>query len=1016
MGPSQDSLDGTYIRFYSSPLGGELHGCSYYHFLHGASSPEQMVIAAKQSGLEYLCLQDRDGFYGATEFAEAAREHDISPVWGAELSLDYAVLSCICKNPHGYQRLSALISHAHMTGTADTVVYPSLKEIAQWLDDSCYILVHHQWIPRLAELIDAFGRHNIVLEYVVSFLPDDADQYRNLDAARAKFGTDIQFIITAQPEAATVADGPIAQLKQSLARRETVSESYTQLHPAGARWVRTVSEMAAVLPKHLHQGFQTAQQLAQACSFPLKLVSANLPKWQTPPGHDENSWLAKCVWQRFPKRYRSRDAATAAQARAQITHELAVIQELGFAGYFLIVMDLVDYAKRNNILCQGRGSAANSTVCFTLGITNVEPITAGLLFERFLSVDREGPPDIDIDFESGRREEVIQYVFATYGRNNAAQVANVITYQRKGAVRDIGRVLGFPQGIIDQWSRGVQAPPSYVEDLAQRLLEHPRHLGIHAGGMVICDRPLADVVPIQWARKQRRSIVQWDKEGCATAGLVKFDLLGLGMLEALHVMVDLVAKHYGVTIQLWDLDMRDPGVYRMLSAGDSVGVFQVESRAQMSMLPRLRPQCFFDLVVEVALVRPGPIQGESVHPYLRRRNGEEPITYEHPVLEKALGKTLGIPLFQEQLMQIAVDAAGLTAGEADQLRRAMGAKRSEERMQRLKQRFYQGLQTTNGIQGAAADSLWQKILAFATYGFPESHAQSFAAIVYFSAWMKYHYPLAFYVGLLRCQPMGFYSPQSLLADARRHGISILPVDIAASQVATTIEGDAIRLGFHHIQGLAHPEKLEVDTPFRDMADVARRTGFGVHQLEILAKAGVFRSWGLNHRQALWQAGIAATEQPDMLPGLSMVQSPPLPGLSLQELIAAELHSTGVTHDRHPMSIWRESFTTRQVVPADQLRIQEDGKRICVAGIVTHRQRPSSAHNVVFLSLEDETGLINIVVKAPVWQKYKGCANTAPALIVRGIIQNRTGAAAVIADRIEILENVAAIATHARNYR
>ena len=492
----------------------------------------------------------------------------------------------------------------------------------------------------------------------------------------------------------------------------------------------------------------------------------------------------------------------------QIDHELAMIEQLNFPGYFLIVWDIVEFCRRNDIYCQGRGSAANSAVCYALGITKADAVALDLLFERFLSPERDGPPDIDLDIESDRREEVIQYVYERYGRDNAAQVANVITYRARSSVRDMAKALGYATGQQDAWSKQIDRwgsvadsdtqrdstgaidhdIPAPVLDLAAQVENFPRHLGIHSGGMVICDRPVVEVCPVEWGRMENRSVLQWDKDDCARVGLVKFDLLGLGMLSALHYSIDMINEGRGDDAEQMDLATipQDDEVYDMLCRADSVGVFQVESRAQMATLPRLRPRYFYDLVVEVALIRPGPIQGGSVHPYIRRRNGQEPVTYLHPLLEKSLAKTLGIPLFQEQLMQMAIDVAGFTAAEADELRQAMGAKRSAERMDSLRARFYDGM-ADRGITGAVADEIWDKLAAFANFGFPESHSVSFAYLVYASAWIKRHHPAAFCAGLLNAQPMGFYSPHSLVQDARRHGVEVHTPDINASAAKATLE-------------------------------------------------------------------------------------------------------------------------------------------------------------------------------------------------------------------------------------
>src|SRR3954464_10444704 len=531
---------------------------------------------------------------------------------------------------------------------------------------------------------------------------------------------------------------------------------------------------------------ERAAVLGRECAFDLHLVAPRLPDFPMPPRHNEMSWLRALTYKGALLRYGSRAAERVPGAYRQIDYELDMIDKLGFAGYFLIVWDIVEFCNRNGIFCQGRGSAANSAVCFALGITNADAVKLGLLFERFLSPERDGPPDIDVDIESDRREEAIQYVYGRYGRDKAAQVANVITYRPRSAVRDMGKALGHAMGQLDAWSKQVDhwGPMSATHDhdipddvmaLARQVQDFPRHLGIHSGGMVICDRPVVEVCPVEWGRMQNRTVLQWDKDDCAAVGLVKFDLLGLGMLSSLHYVVDLVREFHGVHVDLGTIP-QDSDVYDMLCEADSVGVFQVESRAQMATLPRLRPRMFYDLVVEVALIRPGPIQGGSVHPYIRRRNGREEVRYLHPLLEKNLAKTLGVPLFQEQLMQMAIDVAGCTGAEADQLRQAMGSKRSRQRMERLRIRLYEGM-AERGITGDVADAIYEKLAAFANFGFPESHSVSFAYLVYSSARFKHHYPAAFCASLINAQPMGFWSTHTLVQDARRHGVVVHRADV-----------------------------------------------------------------------------------------------------------------------------------------------------------------------------------------------------------------------------------------------
>ncbi|MDO5031228.1 error-prone DNA polymerase [Corynebacterium sp.] len=1007
---------GAVRRGRSSVPFAELHAVSSYSFLQGASEPEELVARAVELGLEGLALVDRDGFYGLMKFAEAAATVGLPAVFGAELSVGPAPLTVLARTPEGYRRLSRLIARARMdAGEKGGVAYPPLEEIAAQLQEECLFLLDWRWMERIDDVLERIKIDSMVLEYACTMTPQDADHHLMLD----KYNN-MRAIATARPAAATRQRARLAAAKQALAQRLSVAEAAPSAHPMGAGWLRSGEQMRQMLPDRPELIAETVQVL-QECSFTWEALAPNLPDCAVPEGHTEMSWLEHLTWQRAERRYASRPADVRERAWEQIRYELGVIGQLGFPGYFLIVCDLVDFCKRENILCQGRGSAANSAVCFALGITNAEPISAGLLFERFLSPDRDGPPDIDIDIESGRREEVIQYVYDTHGRERAAQVANVITYRRKGATRDAARALGYPQGAADSWSKGLSQPPSDVEKLAEQFLGQPRHLGIHSGGMVLCDRPIADVVPTEWARMEGRSVLQWDKDDCAAAGLVKFDLLGLGMLEALHHMIDLVRETTGEEINLWELDLADPAVYEMLCQADAVGVFQVESRAQLSTLPRLKPRVFFDLVVEVALIRPGPIQGGSVHPYLRRRDGREPVTYDHPVLEKSLGKTLGIPLFQEQLMQIAVDAAGFSGAEADDLRRAMGSKRSPARMAALKQRFYDGLKATNGIEGEVADRLWNKIVAFAAYGFPESHSQSFASLVYFSAWFKRYYPAEFCMGLLRAQPMGFYSPQSLIQDARRHGVRIFPLDVNASGTqarpekypraglgdAPTTDAVGIRLGLNLINGLGEKaaERIEAaaaQRPFSDIADLSRRADLSVEHVEALAAAGALDCFGVTRRQALWQAGVAATERAGMLPGLSAIDAPALPGMSAFELMAADVAASGVTHNAQPMELVRAALDRDDIRTAVQLHEVPDGTRVRIAGIITHRQRPRTASGVTFLGMEDETGLMNVMVSPGLWERHKVLARTSKALVVRGIVHNASGAVTVSADKFEPL--------------
>jgi error-prone DNA polymerase len=776
-----------------------------------------------------------------------------------------------------------------------------------------------------------------------------------------------------------------------------------------------------------------AADLGEQCAFGLALIAPQLPPFDVPAGHTEDSWLRQLTMAGARDRYGPVDSAP--RAYSQIEHELKVIAQLTFPGYFLVVHDIARFCRQNNILCQGRGSAANSAVCYALGVTAVDPVANELLFERFLSPARDGPPDIDMDIESDQREKVIQYVYDKYGRDYAAQVANVITYRGRIAVRDMARALGFSQGQQDAWSKqishwngladspDVEGIPEQVIELANQIRNLPRHLGIHSGGMVICDRPIADVCPVEWARMENRSVLQWDKDDCAAIGLVKFDLLGLGMLSALHYAIDLVAEHRGIEVDLARLDLSEPAVYEMLQRADSVGVFQVESRAQMATLPRLKPRVFYDLVVEVALIRPGPIQGGSVHPYIRRRNGLDPVVYDHPSMEPALRKTLGVPLFQEQLMQLAVDCAGFSAAEADQLRRAMGSKRSTERMQRLRGRFYDGMRALHGATDEVIDRTYEKLEAFANFGFPESHALSFASLVFYSSWFKLHHPAAFCAALLRAQPMGFYSPQSLVADARRHGVAVHGPDVNASLAHATLEnaGTEVRLGLGAVRHIGEDlaeqlvEDRKVNGPFTSLLDLTTRLQLSVPQTEALATAGALACFGMSRREGLWAAGAAATQRPDRLPGVgSSSHIPALPGMSELELAAADVWATGVSPDSYPTQFLRADLDEMGVVPAEKLLGVPDGDRVLIAGAVTHRQRPATAQGVTFINLEDETGMVNVLCTPGVWGRHRKLANTAAALLVRGQVQNASGAVTVVAERLGHI--TLAVGSKSRDFR
>jgi error-prone DNA polymerase len=1045
----------------------ELHCHSNFSFLDGASHPEELVEQAARLGLEAVALTDHDGMYGVVRFAEAAAELGVRTVFGTELSLGLTApqngvadpegshLLLLARDPDGYRGLCRTISTAQLAGKEKGRPVYDLDEVVA--DTAGHVLVltgcrkgavrqalcsggRAAGAAALRGLVDRFGADNVAVELTYGALPTDAEINDALAALAAEAG--LPTVASTAAHYAAPDRFPLATALAAVRARRSLDEADGWLPPASTAHLRTGAEMAARFDVRHPGAVARAAAFGRECAFTIDLVAPDLPPFETPPGRSEAEWLRELTRRGVLERYGS--FAEYPEAVATVERELAVIEAKNFPGYFLIVHDIVAFCRASGILCQGRGSAANSAVCYALGITNVDAVAHGLLFERFLSPARDGYPDIDLDIESGRREEAIQYVYSRYGRGRAAQVANVITYRPRSAVRDVAKALGFSPGQQDAWSKRIErwngldgaAPadlPEQVEALANGLLGFPRHLGIHSGGMVICDRPVSEVVPVEWARMEGRTVVQWDKDDCAAAGLVKFDLLGLGMLTALHLMIDLVAEHHGRRVELHELQPVDPDVYAMLARADSVGVFQVESRAQMATLPRLRPRRFYDLVVEVALIRPGPIQGGSVHPYVRRRNGER-WEHDHPLLANALDKTLGVPLFQEQLMQVAVDVAGFSAADADELRRAMGSKRSTEKMERLRGRFYAGM-AANGIEGALADKIFERMLAFANFGFPESHSISFASLVYYSAWFKHYHPSAFCAALLNAQPMGFYSPQSLVADARRHGVRVRGPDVDLGRAQAVLQpdphsagGQAVRLGLAGIRAIGEELATEIDScrardgPYGSLAALARRVRLTVPQAEALATAGALGSFGVDRRAALWAAGVVAAVRPEQLPGTAVgLDAPALPGMTPVELTVADVWATGVSPDSHPIVHLRERLAGFGALAIDRLDAvgraagPDAPPRVLVGGLVTHRQRPATAGGVTFLNLEDETGMLNVTCSEGLWMRYRTVALGSSALLVRGRLErSEEGVLNLVADRLTRL--VLAVPVKSRDFR
>jgi error-prone DNA polymerase len=1072
----------------------ELHAHSSFSFLDGASSPEELAEEAVRLGLEALTLTDHDGVYGIVRFAEAAEALGLATGFGAELSLDVPLpstqaersigarqgvpdppgthLLVLARNPDGYSALSRVIGTAQLRGGAKGRPVYDLDEIAEAAGDDWLVLTGcrkgsvRQALDRdgadgarraLAELVDRFGRDNVVVELTHELDPLADERYEVLAALAEELRLDL--VATTAAHYHGPPRRPLATALAAVRARSSLDEVDGWLPAWSGQHLRSGEEMAARFARW-PQAVTNATRLGKEIAFSLQLIAPDLPPFPCPPGHTEMTWLRELTYRGFAERYAGKEHED--KARQIIEHELAIIEELHFPGYFLVVWDIARFCRERGILCQGRGSAANSAVCFALGITAVDAVYYNLMFERFLAPERGEPPDIDLDIESDRREEAIQYVYELHGRAHAAQVANVITYRPKSAIRDIAKALGYAPGQQDAWSKQieigyywtadtvsaeslesgseaggdpaatVEPPPEMVTALAEELQNAPRHLGIHSGGMVMCDRPVIEVCPVEWGRMPGRTVLQWDKDDCSAIGLVKFDLLGLGMLSGIQYCLELIREHHGITYEMATIPPEQPCVYDMLGAADSVGVFQVESRAQMATLPRLRPRCFYDLAIEIALIRPGPIQGDSVHPFIRRKNGKEEITYPHPRLKLPLERTLGVPLFQEQLMQIAVAVADFTPAEADRLRRAMGSKRSRDKIEAMKIRLYDGM-AANGITGPIADDIYEKIQAFAAFGFAESHSISFALLVYASSWLKRHYPAALCAALLNAQPMGFYSPQTLVHDAKRHGVEVRGPSLVHSLATATLEGPfdgksqcpcldapqpAVRLGLSSVRTIgdelakAIVASRDTDGPFTSMADLARRVGLSADQIEALATAGAFdhfatperRASGGSRRDALWAAGAAASARPGQLDiAVFDEQAPALPVMTEPEQLIADVWATGVSPTNYPTALIRPRLKDMGILTAAQVRHVPDRTRITIGGVVTHRQRPGTARGVTFLNIEDETGMLNVIIDPIVWNRHRRVARESGGLLVRGMLERtEDGVINILAEYVERL--------------
>ncbi len=1036
----------------------ELHARSAFSFLEGAASPEELASVCAASGMAAMALLDRDGVYGSPRFHLAAEKSKIRAHIGAEVTSAagwrYPLL---VQSREGYRNLCRLITRMKLRAKKNegSVREEEIAEMGRGLicltggveGPLAQALAQGGFASGsecVEQLCRALGQENVYVELQRHFSREE--EARNQAAVTIARRLHLPLLATngvcyAQPQQRELLDVfTCIRHHCVLANAGRLLSSNSEGH------FKPQAEMAALFAD-LPEAIANTEELSSRLQFTLNDLGYQFPSYPVPEGDSQMEFLRRRVYEGRIARYGDENE----RARKQIDRELALIENLNLSGYFLIVWDIVRFCREKNILVQGRGSAANSAVCYALGITAVDPVGMDLLFERFLSEERGEWPDIDLDLPSGdQRERAIQYVYERYGKLGAAMTANVITYRGRSAAREIGKVLSFDPETLERLSALVGSweykdPHDTLErqfhdagldmrhrrirkffELCQAVQDLPRHLGQHSGGMVVCQGQLDSVVPLEPATMPGRVVVQWDKEDCADMGIVKVDLLGLGMMAVIKESLEMIRDRYGEQVDLGKLPQNDPAVYAALQKADTVGMFQVESRAQMSCLPRLHPECFYDVVVQVAIIRPGPIVGKMVHPYLKRRQGREPPEYFHPALEPALKRTLGVPLFQEQLLRMAMVAAGFTGGEAEELRRAMGFKRSEKRMREIEIKLRRGM-AANGIVGEMQDKIVQSITSFALYGFPESHAASFALLAYASAYLKCHYLAAFTVAMLNNQPMGFYRPATLVKDAQRHGLKCKPIDLARSDWNCTLEeipdGFAMRLGLRYVKGLRQEIALEIVRQrelraFASVEDVRQRVpAIQKSELAVLAEVGALNFFsgrrGFHRRDALWQIERAARRPGTLLEISETLQEPqqapdaaphsPLAPMTGEERLVADFRGTGLTVGPHPMTYRRAQLKQRGVHAAVELQKLPDGTQVQVAGAVIARQRPGTAKGFVFLSLEDETGIANAIVTPQLFERDHTVVVHNPFLLVEGKLQNQDNVVSVKAERVRALD-------------
>ncbi|MFS0755876.1 MULTISPECIES: error-prone DNA polymerase [Noviherbaspirillum] len=1028
------------------PAYAELQCVSNFTFLRGASHPEELVARASQLGYQALALTDECSVAGVVRAHTEAKKWGLHLVIGSQFQVSDEsgrpafTLIALAQNRNGYGNLCELITlgrtraakgsyclrladftqpepaYAHLRGLPDCLVLlapkhhiakPDLLQQAQWL---CAAFPDRAWLALTLLHKSRDAQHRSVVEHVAHSLG-------------------LPVVATGDVCMHVRSRKPMQDTLTAIRLRKSIADCGFELAPNAEQHLRARLRLGNLYPP---AALAETLKIAARCTFSLDELRYEYPDELVPAGETAASYLRGETYlgahRRFP-------LGIPAQVQQQLEHELALIAEMAYEPYFLTVYDIVRFARGRQILCQGRGSAANSAVCYCLGITEVDPARGNLLFERFISKERNEPPDIDVDFEHQRREEVIQYIYAKYGRQRAALTGVVISYRPKSVLRDVGKALGVDLGLVDQvakshrWWDGSAAlaerfaecgldPSSPVAqhwaDIAQKLLSFPRHLSQHPGGFIIARGKLLRLVPIENAAMPERSVVQWDKDDLDALGLLKVDILALGMLSMIRRALELISQQRGERFELQDIPAEDPATYAMIGRADTVGVFQIESRAQMSMLPRLLPRTFYDLVIEVAIIRPGPIQGGMIHPYLRRRQGLEPVTYPSPAIEQALARTLGVPIFQEQVMQIAMLAGGFTPGEADQLRRAMAAWKRKGQLDKFQDKLTQGMRA-NGYSEEFAQQICQQVQGFAEYGFPESHAASFALLAYASSWLKCHEPEAFLAALLNSQPMGFYAPAQLVQDSRRHGVTVLPVDVQASTWEAALEDmgrarPAVRLGLNMVSGLAQEAGFRIEEaraiePFADIHDLALRAQLQRLDLEQLADANALASLAGHRRQALWQA-VAGAPDKGLLQRAAIAEDEiQLPAPSEADDIVGDYRSLGLTLGRHPLALLRPVLAKMRFLPADVLNTFADRQVARACGIVTVRQRPETAKGVVFLTMEDETGAVNVIVWRDLVDRQRKELLGASLLGVYGIWQREGDVRNLVAKRLVDLSHL-----------